>query len=380
MPSGRPSLIVGLALVLGLPAQGSAQDPPKRLTIAADFRLRHEEDRDRDSQENRFRNRLRGRLGATFRLTQDLTIGTRLTTGPRADPRSPYVNLGTGLEKLDVSPDRLYLSWQPADGRLRSLGIWSTVGKFPHPFERVLPYSELIWDADVQPEGVVAGIAPTSRSGSSSFTLALVGGYYLLDEQSNAADAAVTVLQGALRHNGTIGELTGTAGAYFYKDVGTSAKLLPLNQGNLVANGAFLSRFRIWTVGLWWQLPITVRGSGLAIATEYWKNERAIEENNDGIGVGATYGALRRSGDMAFYYQYQHVARESLFSPFAQDDFLLATNFRGHVAGGRYRLGTRADVHLWALLAAPDRLTPGVATADSDRLQKRVRLDIDIRF
>ena len=104
------------------------------------------------------------------------------------------------------------------------------------------------------------------------------------------------------------------------------------------------------------------------------------EDRGSGFGLGLSYGALKERGDFSLYYQYQEVERESVFSPWAQDDFLLSTNFRGHVAGAKYRLRDRIDLHLWALLAGRDRLTPGTPTSDSGETQERYRFDIDFKF
>lgn len=375
-----------LVLVAALAIQGRAAEVTDRgtgrLDITGDLRLRAEEDNDRDSQNDRFRGRARGRIGARYRFDTGIEIGARIATGSRTDPNSTHVDLGGQNDRFEVSLDRLYATWRPTAGVPDRLGLWATAGKFEHPFRQVLPYGELVWDADVQPEGIAGGIEPKWRV--LGLAPRFVGGYYLLDETSNGPDATALVGQLAFTHEGPLGKFVGTTGAYLYDGATSSTLLAGDDQGNVLRGGAFASRFRIWTVGGRYEPAWRPGGRPMALAGEYWKNERAARVNNEdldaGFGLGLTWGAIKERGDFSLYYQYQEVERESVFSPWAQDDFLLSTNFRGHVAGAKYRLRDRIDLHLWTLLAGRNRLTLGTSTADSGEMQERYRFDIDIRF
>jgi len=65
-----------------------------------------------------------------------------------------------------------------------------------------------------------------------------------------------------------------------------------------------------------------------------------------------------------------------VFSPFAQDDFLLTTNHRSHLLGGSYVVGRGTVLNLWALVSRPDPRGP-LTPDDDDRW--RLRLDLDLR-
>ncbi len=111
-----------------------------------DLRLRHDTQwRDEETGDNYHRNRerLRLRLKMKARTSETTAVGVRLATG------SGYQN--TTNQSFDEHSrgkhffiDRAYADWQPADYlRIRA-------GKHPNP----LFTSSLVWDSDVNPEGV----------------------------------------------------------------------------------------------------------------------------------------------------------------------------------------------------------------------------------
>jgi hypothetical protein len=70
-------------------------------------------------------------------------------------------------------------------------------------------------------------------------------------------------------------------------------------------------------------VPVTLSG-------EMFVNVSKNTPDSEGFAVGASVGKLSGNfGDWRVFYQYQAVEQESVFSAFAQDDFLLATNFKG---------------------------------------------------
>ena len=123
------------------------------MALYGDFRLRYEGDFDLEEQPDRHRARIRFRLGANYEVVDDLLIGARIVTGDRGDPNSPHVTLGDGFKDFEISLDRAFASYRPGWFEGSSL----TAGKLAHPFDRNPVYGELVWDADVQPEGIVGG-------------------------------------------------------------------------------------------------------------------------------------------------------------------------------------------------------------------------------
>ena len=154
-----------------------------RLTPYGDFRLRHESSFAQDSRSDRHRLRLRFRLGATYRISDEITAGVRIVTGDADDPNSPHATIGDVFDNLEISLDRAFISYRP-----QSLaGFFVTAGKFAHPFETNPVYGELLWDADVHPEGLALGYARVE--GGVLDELRLVAGWYILEERATRTDA-----------------------------------------------------------------------------------------------------------------------------------------------------------------------------------------------
>jgi hypothetical protein len=352
----------------------------ERLSLHGDLRLRHEFDFERDDEPDRYRGRARLRLGADYRVTDGLVVGGRLRTGNPDDPNSPYVTFGDVFDSFDFELDRAYLTWRPPGKR-----SWVTLGKFNHPFYRNPVYSELVWDADVQPEGVALGTTIPGRGRLRKVDL-MAGGYTVL-EQADADDAFVLAAQAAAELALARGRRLNLAvGWYDHRDTtpGGSLAILGDNAGNATIDtnrdrrpDAFASRFAIINP----ILAVTLEQGRfpLTIAGEYIANTRAVGPKGDGWAVGASYGRTARARDWRVYYQWQVVEQDAVFSPFSQDDFLFQTNHRSHVFGANHQLRDQVGLHLWALVSARDRTTPG-RTTDSADDQWRVRLDTDVKF
>jgi len=347
----------------------------ERLRPFADFRFRYEHDLLK-GRPDRDRSRIRFRLGATFGITDDVLVGARLVTGNREDPNSTHQTLGDLFRDFEVGLDRAFLNWRPgwkADPRL-------TVGKFAHPFDVNPIYGELVWDADVQPEGLLAEL-DWRDFGVDSLTWA-IGGYFVL-ETRETSDASVAVTQPVVRQRLSEGLNSSWAlGYYYYSNLtpGGETEVVGVNRGNAVVDldgdgvpDEYVSEFGILNpvIALTfdrWRYP-------LVLSAEYILNHRANIDEDQGWAIGLSVG---RPGSEArnwlAYYQWQVVQRDAVFSPVAQDDFLQATNYRGHVSGLRYQFLKRVEAHLWALVSRPDQATGGAED------EWRLRLDINTRF
>lgn len=121
-------------------------------------------------EDNRFRFRLR--LGAEKQMDHGLGFGFRLVTSSDSewgglfnyggtsfgfafdsDPRSANVDAGGLFSPKNVFFDRMYLRWDPK--WVPAARLW--LGKMPNPFtSRDLPYDNLVFDPEIQPEGLAA--------------------------------------------------------------------------------------------------------------------------------------------------------------------------------------------------------------------------------
>jgi hypothetical protein len=355
------------------------------LKIYGDFRFRAEGDVNRDGQPDRFRPRVRFRLGMDWWLLDGLTLNTRLVTGDPTDAQSPHQSLGTTFDKWDSNWDRLHLTYTPkcVDG----LTLW--LGKFSHPFYRNPVYGELVFDDDVGAEGIAGRYTPIKGDECSILEkVDLTLGAYDYIESNNFDDTFVLVAQAAasLKFDGCW-SATGALGYYLWGGPveAANAVLTGDNSGNatvdLSGDGTadmFVSDFEIInpiasvTYSRWEKWPITV-------AAEYIVNVEAENDRDQGWAAGASVGRTKSKGDWRFYYQYQEIEQDAVFSPVCQDDFILQTNFDGHVAGIQHMVTDEIMLQLWTLVSARDELGTS-ATTDSDQDQWRFRFDVNIRF
>lgn len=353
----------------------------EKLAIFGDLRLRQEASFHLDDQDDRHRSRVRARLGASYPVTDEVLVGGRMVTGDRGDPNSPHVTLGSGFDGFEISLDRAFATYRP--GWLE--GVALTAGKFSHGFTANPVYGELVWDADVQPEG--AEVSYDVRGDGWFQAGGVRVAEYVLLEQGNAKDATATAGQVTLRVNCCDPWFaTAAFGYYYYTDTTPdgSRAILADNAGNATRDldtdglaDQFVSDFGI----LHPLLAVEYRGFAVPVqvAAEYMHNHRARGDRDSGWAAGVAVGGAARQGDWRSYYQYQLIEQDAVFSPFAQDDFLFATNHRSHVVGAGYQLTDKVGLHLWGLISQLEHRLMG-PTTDSDRHQWRIRLDLNIKF
>jgi hypothetical protein len=383
---------VDLAALQRLAVSGAVTTPGRweklkeQLTLAGDIRLREEFNFNLDDQDTRDRARLRLRLGGDYRLDDEWAMGARLRTGDPTDPNSPHTTLGDTFDSDNFELDRAFIAYKPAALQgLRFVG-----GKFAHPFYANPVYGELVWDADVNPEGIAATYTVAGSGKGSKLDFAL--GRYESVEQGGGDEARMTVAQVA----GTtaLGEKTsGTLalGYYAYGKLTPDGSVSLVNEnpsqtsgGNALVDAdgdgtadGFLSRFDIWNP----IASVTYEGFSLPVvfSGEYIKNTSAETTRDGGEALGVAVGRQKQAGDWLWYGQWQRVEQDAVFAAFAQDDFLQTANFEGWVFGTRYRITDNVGAHLWGLVSAREK-EGGTATTDSNGDQWRVRLDLDVRF
>ncbi len=346
----------------------------ERLTFYGDLRLRHESDVGVDHKSTRNRERLRFRLGFNYQLNDEILLGARLITGDPDDPKSPHVTFGDVFDSFDISLDRAFLTYRPQ----RLEGAWVTVGKFGHPFYQNPVYGELLWDADIQPEGVAAGY--TLRNLKVLDRLDIVVGEYLVLQQSDLDEASAFVFQlsGHKRLSADL-DFSSAVGWYRYTSLNPDhdPSVILENRGNAVAGDEFLSKFSIVNP----IVALTYAGlpAPLTLSAEHIINTRADRGDGTGWAAGLAYGRPEKAKDWRIYYQYHDIERDAVLSALAQDDFTLATNSRGHVFGLQYQITGKIGLHAWGLMS--ERRSPSsFFSSDAGDDQWRFRLDLNIKF
>lgn len=125
------------------------------LSLYGDIRLRYQYDHldpqvrtaaNPNPDVDRSRWRFRLRLNADFKLTDNWFGGVQLQTNNQSD--SGFQTYTGGFRNYDIFVSRAFIGWNAAD--------WFTIvaGKQPNPFYT----TELLWDADINPAGIVEQI------------------------------------------------------------------------------------------------------------------------------------------------------------------------------------------------------------------------------
>jgi hypothetical protein len=370
-------LIIGLLLVNPL---AFANGDGEKFKMSADFRLRGEFNTNRDDvRPDQFRERIRFRTNAQYQINPYLTVNTRLATGNPADPNSPHQTLGSMFNRATFNIERAYVQFKYKQ-------LWINGGKFAHPFKTPGVYGELVWDADVQPEGIAAGY---TLKATDNLSIELTGAEYILLEQGNSGDATLSGGQAALNLSNNPISVTAAGGIYNYfklnaEELGEAGlkRILADNAGNAIIdkNGdgqpdAFKSDFTIFDgfINLTYNAEIAGKSQPITLSIQFFTNLDAKVEKDTGFGAGIRVGNTKAKGDFKVYYNFQSVEQDSVFSAFAQDDFLASTNFQGHLFGVTYRLLDKTDLNLWGLLSKRDH-------PEGEGFQTRLRADLNLSF
>ncbi len=351
---------------------------PEGLRLSGELRMRHVVSTHLDNLPTRQQSHVRARLGATYNFDPEFQVGARLSTSDSSDPNTAWIGLGDVFDTFPIAFDRAFLAYAPEWCN----GSKLTVGKFGHAFYANPVYGEMVWDADVQPEGAALGLE--KKDVLSMSKLELQAGYYVVSEQRIEGESSAYVAQVSSQfQTGEKIKSTAALGVYHYTDLTPdgSQQVVSENSGNVVVGAApnldFESRFTIWNP----ILTTTYDGFSqpLTLSGEYILNPRAKNDQDRGYVVGVQAGRQAKRGDYRIYYQWQVIEQDAVLSVVAQDDALFQTNHRTHIFGVDYLIRDRLLVRLWALVSAREDTSPGLTT-DSDKDQWRVRADLAFRF
>jgi hypothetical protein len=128
-----------------------------------------------NTREHRERTRLRARLGILANISEQWGAGIRLATGSTTDRVSTNQTLGQDFNKYNLLVDRAFVKYDPAE--------WLSItgGRIPNPWFS----TDLVWDEDLNFEGVAATFKPSLDNGA--FKPFLTVGAFPLKEENQPA-------------------------------------------------------------------------------------------------------------------------------------------------------------------------------------------------
>lgn len=315
--------ILSLAIAAVLSGTALADDSsPVRLHPEASLRFRSELDVVADAAEpDRYRFRLRGRLGATYDVGPGLDIGGRLTTGSE-DPTSSQLTLGHELDKQPLKLDRAFVRFR------RDKWLELMVGKLPPVFRN----RRLIWDPDVSPEGLSQAL--TFGDPNASLAGHLTVGEFILAEVDQARDAFMLVGQiGIALRRGPV-EASLDLAVHDYPNV-TRVVLDQSHGSNTVdAAGHLSNEFRL--ADALFEFSIRIPRGQLGGYAELSRNVRATPDAH-ALAVGLEFAA--NCPGLRLGYEFRRVERDAILDALAESAWYTErTAFQGHRVSAKLRL------------------------------------------
>lgn len=340
---------------------------PSRLKVSGDLRVRGQLDRSDSDGHERNSSSVRGRLAATYAVSDLVTIGGRLVTGDDNDPNSTDVGLTKWDDKWKVSLDQAYV-------QLNFDTIKLYGGKMPQPFTR----TELVWDGDVNPQGVAATYKLPLAGGSAFKANGL---YFLIDEQATGPESTMAGAQLGF-DSANLGNWKYDLAAAYYRY--TLDSLAGADAGDYRSNlrnadGTYLSDFHLFDViagvsyqGLGERWPVRVVG-------DYVKNLGARTDADTGFGVDFTVGRASKVGDWRMGYGFAVAETDAVLAAFSHDNTGIATNYRQHMLSGDYVISPNTLINAtWAHYKPYHEIDAG-SNAPNDWLN-RFRLALLVNF
>ena len=334
-----------------------------------------------NTTENRDRLTRRARFGLNARITPDVSAVLRLTTGSSTSPVSTSQTLGQTLaqsgNKYGFSLDRAYVKAHSDDFLP---WVTASAGRLPNPWFG----SDLVWNDNLNFEGVAVQLEPVNQSTSTWRPFATLGAFPLLEvEQSSSVKGKDKWLLGAqvgvewVPDNKTRAKL-GLA-YYDFRDVSgmrnsnldTSLNVtaaLNRQKGNTLFNitnpitntsadffglaGDYQLLNLTGVVDLNLYNPVHVVLSGDYVKNVGFTREKvlartgfAVAPETTGyvakVSVGMTNMLLKNDWQVSLAYR--HLERDAVLDALTDSDFHLGgTNNKGYILGAQYGLGKNA--------------------------------------
>jgi hypothetical protein len=334
--------------------------------FSADGRFR-QESIFRDGSPNRYRYRIRLRMGGNFPINPKVNLGFRLVTGATDDPTTGNVDLDNYFSKKGFNLDRLFLQYAPS----QSLTV--TVGKFPNPFEHV----ELVFHNDVQLEGAAQQFRVKDVGFIRQVQLNL--GQFVLDEIKSSPDTNLFAGQLFVEGFHFKGVSFG-ATLYEYRNEDNIAQVV--EEGRLgggdtntrigagTGTSSYLSGFR--TVEGLAKYEFEIASAPLWLLGAYAQNLLADADDKaywGEIGVGP----IPRLGQLRALYHYVWVERESMISNYNNAD-IFNPNAHGHEL--KFALPIEKNISVEVLYF----IAKNIIASGANPHQHKTRLQLKVKF
>ena len=333
----------------------------EKIQFSGDLRLRHETINE-EGKETRNRERARFRLGMNAEVNDEVDVGLRLASGS-ADPVSTNQTLGNGFSSKDIWLDLFYVDYHPASVP----GLNVIGGKMKNPFYRV-GGSQLIWDSDLNPEGLAAKYAIPFGDNDA---LHVSGGAFVVGERKTDADSSLWGTQGYLKHTfEDKSYLLGGLGVYCYGNLkgyptvfdeqdgfgNTTIELTPDDPATTCCNEEVLGYAGNYRVTeLFGEYGFRAGGMPVAVFGDFVKNNVAPTSQDSGWLAGLKLNKAKKAGSWELSYDYRDLEADAVLGVFSDSDFIGGgTGGKGHKFGAKYQIADNLQGALTYFLSEID--------------------------
>jgi hypothetical protein len=343
-----------------------------RISFKGDFRYRHEyikvsEPDERD--EIRHRHRVRGRIGMTAKVNDEVTFNLRLATGSDNDPVSTNQTLDEGNSKKSVWIDQLYVTYKPE--ALKDYGFAVDLGRVPNPFFKPGD-SSLIWDGDLNFEG--GNVKAEFKL--DPVTIFANGSIFWCNERGSDADSGMFGLQGGIKTpimDTGVDAVFGVSG-FWYANAENEPVFYGTGSGNTVDGGNYVNQYNL--IEVFGQVNFKVSGVPVSVFADFVNNSDPDEEDT-GMLFGFSVGKRKEQWDWEIKYNYREVERDAVVGIFTDSDpGGGGTNVDGHMFGFGLRLAKNVDADFTYMVN-----NIGIADDDDDQTDyDRMQVDLVFKF
>ena len=351
--------VATLILATAVPAAALAQDSwTDSISVKGDVRLRYE-GIDEDGEEERNRGRFRARLGLTADVNDNVKAVLQFATGGD-NPVSTNQSFDDGFSRKDIGLDLAYLDWTPND-RTHIYG-----GKMKNPFHRAGGHA-LVWDSDLNPEGVAASYSSGGFFGTA--------GVMFVEERGSSDDSLLLGLQAGYEFALSDG-VSLTAGMSYYDYTETEGNT-PFHNGSPSGNTVDVDGNLVLDynqVEAFAELSTSLGDMPFSVFADFVQNSDA-DTQDSGYAFGAAIGDAGSPGTWEASIAYQDLEADAVIGTYPDSDFGGGgTDASGFTIKGKYALADN-----W-VLGGTLFLNDVDESIGNKHDYSRIQLDLEFKF
>ncbi|MDD4889333.1 MAG: putative porin [Phycisphaerae bacterium] len=293
------------------------------------------------------RGRFRVRFGFAKDFTDEWSGGFMLATGNTSDPWETNQTMTGDFTRKPIQVDQAWIQYKP---KYLNKEVTVVAGKFANPFVT----TEMLWDADIRPEGAAE---TWNHKFSEDFSTFMTAGQFILQDNANADMVALLAYQLGIRYKISPRTALTLAAAYYqYVNVDEDTQLASFKKGNSVETGALhgvggthfssIGKQDFQILDLYSDITFMIGEKAKQRPLKFfgqvdWNLDNSApspwSDEKLAFIAGASFGQIKKKGDWEVSYNYRWVEANAIVAAFSESAFG-GTNRQGHNVGFKYAL------------------------------------------